>query len=182
MALTNIYKFFRSLEDEHIILSFKGDFTSDLLNAFLHLMEAKMNELNVDLKQRKRVLNVLIESLQNLYHHVESNNDFEIKKVKETALVLVKYFENKFTIQTGNFIENNSLNELKSRLKEVNSLNNDELRGLYKLKLENNTLSVKGTAGLGLIDIARKSKRKLDYHFIEVDEKSSFFCLKIVVE
>jgi len=182
MALTDIYKFFRTLEDEHIILSFKGDFTSELLNAFLHLMEAKMNELKINTQQRKRVLNVLIESLQNLYHHIESNSEVEIIKKKETALVLIKYFNNVFTIQTGNYIEKASLLELKEKLNEVNSLSSEELRALYKVKLENNTQSVKGTAGLGLIDIARKSKNKLNYNFIDVDEASSFFCLKVIVE
>jgi len=182
MALTDIYKFFRTLEDEHIILSFKGDFSSELLNAFLQLMEAKMNELNVGTQQRKRVLNVLIESLQNLYHHIETNNEAELIRTKETALVLIKYFDKKFTIQTGNYIEKSVLPDLKSKLKEVNALNTEELRGLYKLKLENNSRSVKGTAGLGLIDIARKSKNKLDYHFIDVDNDSSFFCLKVIVE
>ena len=182
MALTDIYKFFRTLEDEHIILSFKGDFSSELLNAFLHLMEAKMNELSIGTQQRKRVLNVLIEILQNLYHHIESNNEVEIVKKKETALVLIKYYNETFMIQTGNFIENSSLPDLKKKLNEVNSLNLEELRGLYKLKLENNSRSIKGTAGLGLIDIARKSKNKLDYHFIDVDNESSFFCLKVIVE
>ena len=182
MALTDIYKFFRTLEDEHIILSFKGDFSSELLNAFLHLMEAKMNELNIGTQQRKRVLNVLIESLQNLYHHIESNNEAEIVKMKETALVLIKYYNEIFTIQTGNYIDKSSLPDLKDKLNEVNSLNTEELRGLYKMKLENNSRSEKGTAGLGLIDIARKSKNKLDYHFIDVDNESSFFCLKVIVE
>ncbi len=182
MAFTDIYKFFRTLEDDHIILSFKGNFSSELLNALLHLMEAKMNELNIDLKQRKRVLNVLVESLQNLYHHIDSKHDFTVKKSHETALVLIKYFENKFIIQTGNYIENKSLDELKGKLQEVNSLNYEELRGLYKMKLKNNSISTKGTAGLGLIDIARKSKNKLDFHFIPVNKTSSFFCLKVVVE
>ncbi len=182
MALTDIYKFFQTLEDEHIILSFKGDFTPGLLNAFLHLMEAKMNELNIETQKRKRVVNVLIESLQNLYHHVDSGEKESFFKQKDTALVIIKYFKGVFTIQTGNFIDSSSISDLKTRLKEVNSLNLEELRGYYKEKLANDPRSKKGTAGLGLIDLARKSKNKLDYHFIHVDDKTSFFSLKVIVE
>ena len=64
----------------------------------------------------------------------------------------------------------------------VNSLDSDELRGLYQMKLANDPRTDKGTAGLGLIDIARKSKSKLNYEFIEIDEFSSFFCLKVIIE
>jgi len=64
----------------------------------------------------------------------------------------------------------------------VNALDSDELRGLYRMKLEKDPRTLKGTAGLGFIDIARKSKSKLDYEFIEMDDNTSFFCLKVVIE
>jgi hypothetical protein len=38
-------------------------------------------------------------------------------------------------------------------------------------------LSEKGGAGLGFIDIARKTGRKLDFHFLSIDEENSFFIL-----
>ena len=37
----------------------------------------------------------------------------------------------------------------------------------------------KGGGGLGMIDIARKSGQKLNYHFTEIDETFSFFNLNI---
>jgi hypothetical protein len=38
-------------------------------------------------------------------------------------------------------------------------------------------LSEKGGAGLGFIDIARKTGNKLEFHFLPIDEESSFFLL-----
>jgi hypothetical protein len=38
-------------------------------------------------------------------------------------------------------------------------------------------MSAKGGGGLGMIDIARKSGKKLDYSFINVDKHFSFFSL-----
>ncbi|MFN8208872.1 MAG: DUF6272 family protein [Bacteroidales bacterium] len=38
-------------------------------------------------------------------------------------------------------------------------------------------LSEKGGAGLGFIDIARKTGRKLSYEFLRMDEKTSFFLM-----
>ena len=39
-------------------------------------------------------------------------------------------------------------------------------------------ISDKGGAGLGFIDIARKTGSPLEYHFEPLDDKNSFFLLK----
>ena len=42
-------------------------------------------------------------------------------------------------------------------------------------------LSDKGGAGLGFVDMARKSGNQLDYCFVEMDNDNYFFCLKIKI-
>ena len=183
MAVSELYNFYRKLGDEEVILSFKGEFTAEILTSFLNILEAKMEELGIKTSKKKRVFNVLIECFQNLYHHIDLVDDITIESgVKKSALVIVKHFDGDFIVRTGNYIENVGIQELKRKLAMVNALNSDELRGLYRLKLKNDPRTDKGTAGLGLIDIARKSKSKLVYEFIEVDEVSSFFCLKVFIE
>lgn len=182
MAVTDVYQFYRSLEDEQIVLSFKGEFTAELLTSFLHIMENKMEELNTDPRKRKRVFNVLIECFQNLYHHIETNSDSLKEGLKKSALIIVKHVDGKFIVRTGNHIDSSGKDELKSKLDMVNALSSDELRQLYKMKLENDPRTPKGTAGLGLIDIARKSKNKLGYEFIDIDKSDSFFCLNVNIE
>ena len=183
MAVTEVYEFYRRMEDEKIILSFKGEFTAELLTSFLNILESKMIELKINNSKKKRVFNVLIECFQNLYHHVSiaEYNDDELE-LKKSALVIVKHYEGDFIVRTGNYIENIKIHDLKRKLAMINSLDLDELRGLYQMKLANDSRTDKGTAGLGLIDIARKSKSKLDYEFIDIDDYSSFFCLKVIIE
>lgn len=183
MAITDVYDFYRKMEDEKIILSFKGEFTADLLTSVLHILESKMDSLHISKKQKKRVFNVLVECFQNLYHHIENHG--ENKKsvaLQKSALIMIKYLGNKFIVRTGNHVSNEGIAELKRKLAIVNALGTDELRDLYKSKLENDQRSEKGTAGLGLIDIARKSKNKLEYEFLEIDDDTSFFCLNVVIE
>ena len=45
----------------------------------------------------------------------------------------------------------------------------------------NGKLSKKGGGGLGLIDIAKKSRNKLGYSFKEIDEDYSFFTLIVKI-
>jgi hypothetical protein len=183
MAITDVYDFYRKMEDEKIILSFKGEFTADLLTSILHILESKMNALSISTKMKKRVFNVLVECFQNLYHHIETQEDDEkAVNLQKSALIMIKHADDKFIVRTGNHVGNEGIPELKRKLAMVNALNTDELRDLYKNKLKNDERSAKGTAGLGLIDIARKSKGKLEYEFLEIDKDSSFFCLNVVIE
>jgi hypothetical protein len=89
--------------------------------------------------------------------------------------------ESKYTIFTGNYILNENILGLKTRLDEVNSLTKEELKDYYKKVLNNGEMSLKGGGGLGMIDIARKTGEKLEYNFLEIDDKVSFFTLIIKV-
>ena len=183
MALTDVYNYYRRMEDEQVILSFKGEFSAELLTSILHIMESKMIELSIPMQMKKRVFNVLVECFQNLYHHIET--DFghnSLDSSMNSALVMVKYVDRKIIVLTGNYIPVESTDDLKRKLILVNELDEKELRDLYQQRLLNNNVSQKGTAGLGIIDIARKSKNELGYEFIEVNDDYSFFCLSIVIE
>lgn len=183
MALTDVYNYYRRMEDEQVILSFKGEFSAELLTSILHIMESKMLELSIPMQMKKRVFNVLVECFQNLYHHIDdAPSETELDSTKNSALVMVKYVDNKIMVLTGNYIPKGSTADLKQKLVLVNELDERELRELYQQRLLNNSVSQKGTAGLGIIDIARKSKNELGYEFIEVNDEYSFFCLSIVIE
>lgn len=170
------------MERNNILLSFKGEITSDLLTSILQIMENKMDNMQEEPKMKKKVYNVLVECLQNLYHHLDeiSEVDLESEKIR-SAIFTIGKIDNKYSIITGNYILNENINGLKNRLDEVNSLSKEELKEYYKKVLNNGEMSLKGGGGLGMIDIARKTGEKLEYNFLEIDNKVSFFTLNIKV-
>jgi hypothetical protein len=172
------------MEEEHVILSFKGVVTAELLTSVLHIMESRMESLQEPPKLRKKVFNVLVECLQNLYHHVDEHaNLLTVPDLEKcSALVMISKQDNGFMIRTGNYIENAKASELKLKLQMINSMDSDALRQYYQQNLEYSMLSEKGTAGLGIIDIARKSGNKLDFQFLKVNAETSFFCLNVKID
>lgn len=181
MAVSDVYDFYKRMEDDNIILSFKGTFSEELLTALLHILENKMNSIGIEAQKKKRVFNVLVECFQNLYHHVEDISS-EMGISSNSALVMVRYNDRKFNITTGNFIRTEKITELKQRLDAVNDLNEEDLRELYRNKLASYGRTEKGTAGLGLIDIARKSKKKLQYEIVNVTDSIGFFCMCVLID
>lgn len=184
MSKTSTYELYKKLDDENIILSFKGVVTADLLSSMLHIMELKLSFLDETPKIKKKVFNVMVECLQNLYHHTEANLESRdyIETEANSALVVIIREGGRFMVRTGNFIENKNIDSLKEKLEEINSLDDEGLKIMYRENLKKSQISDKGTAGLGMIDIARKSGNKLDYQFMKVNEKSSFFSLNVKIE
>lgn len=185
MPLKNIYELYKTMERENTMLSFKGVVTPDLLSSVLQIMESKLGALEKSLRTRKKVYNVLVECLQNLYHHNEdtnTNKDQDLDSLfSKSALLMIAKQDDYYEVKTGNYIDRDKAKNLEQKIIEINKLNKEELREMYKSVLNHGQLSNKGTAGLGLIDIARKSGNKLEYAFLPIDDKFSFFCLNVKI-
>ena len=180
--MTGIYDIFKRLDERNILLSFKGMITSELLTTILSIMESKMDAYEEKPKVKRKVFNVLVECLQNLYHHIDKDIvTINVKEFDKSALLMIAKNKDNYQIMTGNYMETKNVNDLKSKLDLVNSLNKEELKAYYKEILNDGNRSEKGTAGLGMIDIARKSGQKLEYYFLEIDEKTSFFSLTVKI-
>lgn len=179
--MIDIFDFYQSMERNNIMLSFKGGVTSELLTSILQIMENKLDNLEEQPKTRKKVFNVLVECLQNLYHHTDESASVDNPLAGNSAIFMISRGETSYDILTGNFIPAETVNRLRARIDQVNAMEKEELKEYYKQVLNNGEMSQKGGGGLGIIDIARKSGQKLEYSFREVDETTSFFCLNVKV-
>ncbi|MBX7201505.1 MAG: hypothetical protein IT240_08675 [Bacteroidia bacterium] len=177
----NVFDFYEKMEDGKIMLSFKGVITPDLLSSILQIMESKLDNLGEEPRQRKKVYNVLVECLQNLYHHGEVLTSTPALADKASLFLIGRNDNGLYRIITGNYILNKSIPELKSKIEQINAMNREQLKAYYLQTLNNEFYSEKGGGGLGIIDIARKSGQKFDYSFSKVDEEFSFFSLVITV-
>jgi hypothetical protein len=178
----NVETYFSDLSNGNQIIYYKGNIDSDLINRVLDTVEAKMVNGNEHSKLRKKVYNVLVESLQNLYHHVEKvPESFEDQTSEKYGILAVNKVDKGYTIMTGNFIRADNVEMLEEKIKRINRSNHEELTELYKFILNHQRISSKGGGGLGLVDIARKSGNRLEYSFKEYNGNSSFFYLKILV-
>ncbi len=179
----NVNDYYLQMNGKDVLLSYKGSISSDVINKMLESIEKKLTTTSEDGKVMKKLYNVLVESLQNLYHHVEdlpAGSDVGVDESKFGMLIVSKT-ENKYRITTGNFINSSKIKPLKDKIDKINSLSQDELKDMYKFILNHQKLTAKGGGGLGLVDIARKTGNKLDYSFQNVSNEFYFFNLDIYV-
>ncbi len=164
IAIENL---FNSLDGYELSYSYKGDFSQKLTDSILSLSETNMEASNEPLKNRKKVYFIMVESLQNITRHQQSkelDSFFSIHKA-----------QNGFLITSGNIIANEHIASLREKLEKVNSMNSEQLKEYYYSVLSSGAFSEKGGAGLGLIEMVRKSGNKLIYDFTKFNETHSFF-------
>lgn len=175
--MIDIFQQFERLHDNNIMLSFKGEVTFDLVKSILDIIEGRLEQIEPNLKIKRKVYNVLVECLQNLSHHIEETE--RKLSMSKTAILLIWSDQNSYKVGTGNLIPKEKIQVLNNRLEKINAVSKEELRALYKEVLNNQQFSEKGGGGLGFLDIARKSGQKLNYNFNVIDNDVAFFSLQI---
>ena len=163
-----------------VIVAYKGAISAEVISNTLSLIESKLEETSEQTGVKKKLYNVLVESLQNLFHHVDAINSNGESENNFGAFVLARNDQG-YRISTGNFIRSDKSKILKEKIDKINSLSKEELKDFYKFVLNNQSFSDKGGGGLGLIDIARKTGNKLDYYFYDYNKEFEFFNLNVFI-
>jgi hypothetical protein len=162
-----------------LILVYQGDFTQETTKSILAMAERNIDSSGEESNIKRKVFNVMVESLQNIVKHSDELVDGETRN--HSAIFLIGREENKYTIMSGNPIRKANIDKLQKSLEHINGLDKDGLKDLYKDIIKNTTISEKGGAGLGFVDMARKSGGKLEFEFPDMSADYCFFCLKVNV-
>jgi ribosomal 30S subunit maturation factor RimM len=181
MAVTNFanldfsLSLFDAMQKDNLSYIYRGIFNQQITDSILTLTETNLQTEEQSSKMKKRVYAIMVEGLQNVTRHQEGeveNSNF--------GLFVIKRSDDKYYITTGNQTEKTSIPVITKLIKKINSLDKEELKVYYKQVLNEGELSSKGGAGLGLIDMAKKSGNKLNYRFLDINKKNTYFYLHTI--
>ena len=160
-------------------LIYKGEMNHQIMRSFTFMANRKIAERNISTSVRKRVFHIMVEALQNITKH---SDDYDEKEKRTgNGLFVVGHTKEAFYVVTGNLIRNDRMKGLEDRILIVNEADKPTLKDMFLKQMMNGALNQKGGAGLGLIDIARKSGKKLFYHFAPYDEELHFFLFAVTI-
>ncbi len=165
-----------SIEDLNYL--YKGEFSEDIAHYLLLLAEKNIERDQLKGRVKKRVFHILVESVQNITRHQDVIEEKNIQK----ALFSIQKFKNIYLVTTANLVKKTKIPYLQQKLETINSMSEEELTQFYKDVLIEDSFTAKGGAGLGLIEIARKSGNKLLYDFKDYDSNHSFFYMHTFIK
>ncbi|MBN4071428.1 hypothetical protein JYT72_02840, partial [Crocinitomix catalasitica] len=131
-------------------------------------------EAEVEKKISKRVAFLVAESFQNIVKH---GGDYPVTPL--SSLFGIRGQNNFIHIFSTNKVDGWQKVFLQKRLRSINKLGPHELKDQYIEKLKRGTLSAKGGAGLGLIEMVRRSRREIQTDFIPFDEDKYSFHMQV---
>ena len=171
------------MENENLHIVYLGKITQNTVNGISDMMNEEISEKEEDRRVTKRVYHVMIEALQNVCKHADSkaayaSDSLEDGLAKEGIFLIGDNAEGYF-VTTGNQILIENAIRLRNVLDKINALDEEEVKALYKTAMMNSEISEVGGAGLGFIDMAKKTGTKYEYYFEPLDEKYCFFVLTI---
>jgi len=174
----------KGLEKNKIILSFSGFFSQIIIEYLGNALKAYFSITKMSMKTTNDVFSVFIEQTQNIrnYYTKKNEENEEIaKNILSSGIAIIGKEDDNFYIYSGNLVENCDVKELEEKINEVKNLSKIEAKVYFKNKLfkerPNNSIG----AGLGLIDIVRKSSLPIEYSLIKKDEKFYFYTIKAIV-
>lgn len=167
----NIYDLFARMVDHKIQIIYHGLFDQEMIKSVMAMTEKKLIQENIEENLKKKLFNVMIESLQNISKHQMVPN------VNSNPFMMISKSVSGYSIITGNYINNDKIPVVKQKIDHVNTLDKEGLKEYYKQARLNSVISDVGGAGLGFIDMARKSGNKIKYEFYLVDKDMSLFIL-----
>ena len=176
--LSSLILLYDSFEEHGISLVYVGKFNHTITKVFTALTEDEI-DTNQECRKVKRTLHhTMIEILQNMTKH--SENMFQDVQIGKGLFMLGKK-NDAYHIITANLVDTEQEASLKEIIDGLNAATPEELKVIYKQQLRGGRISGKGGAGLGLIDITRKTKNKLEYMFFPADIDKKHFVLKVKV-
>lgn len=161
---------------DNLVFVYRGVVTEDNSVGLLTLLEKEMENSEFGFTGRKRLFMFVLESLQNVSKH----SDREV--FGKMSLVLYSGHNNGYTVTTGNVVTSAQARDLRNRLSEINRLAPDQVKNYYRKMLISSEFTNKGGAGLGLIEMARKTGNKIDYDFIPLNKDYAYFILSKTVD
>jgi len=168
---------FQGIEKGDLEYIYKGEVTSTVVTNILDL--AKLNLKDIDLKPiSSRIYFILGEGLQNISRHQDKIDG----TTPSDSIILISKQKNTYNITTGNLIRVDKKEELEEKMSKINSMTIEELRSFARYIRKNYTLSEKGGANLGLVEMAKRSGSKLIYGFKDFLPNYSFFYFTIELD
>ncbi|MEQ9298797.1 MAG: SiaB family protein kinase [Cyclobacteriaceae bacterium] len=169
----------QNIFQEKVILIYKGSVTHDLITNLLETFEQRLEEIEPQRALRKKCFNIATECIENLRYHASYPSSDQATNLSmnnmKASIVMVTVDPEHYTFLTCNYVKEPEQKVISGKIDKINDMDADTLRQYYKQTMTNDALSEKGTAGLGFIDIARKSSNKLNYEFQQVNDDLAYY-------
>lgn len=175
MHSINLLTLRQELNEKNILLCFNGPISSGLIQELGDALKNHLQTEDTAPNLAMDVFGVYVELTQNIRHYAQQQGYSE---VLSSATVVVAQQEEGYQVMAGNIVEHDDGEKMVNRIQALSEMDKAALKAEFKKQLREprNKKSASG-AGLGLIDISRKSSMPLSCSLTDTGKKKSFLSI-----
>ena len=185
MLASGLFELRARLSAAGIIFAYCGYVSEPMLTGLGEAVKQRLAAEDMDTKTLRSVFAVFIEQMQNIIR-------YSAERKQRTApgehapypeirygLITIGRDGQGIVVKAGNLVHVEDVDRLGSRLEHIRAADKERLKVLYKetLRAGPEGETSKG-AGIGFIEIARRASKPIDFEFMSVDDRFSFFALQ----
>jgi hypothetical protein len=180
--IESYYAFQKHLEREGIMFSFVGPVSHNVVEGVGTVLRNKMQIEAVSTNVSLKVFSIFIEQIQNVIRYSADRipqDDFDSEI--SFGMLIVGEKNNQYFLVGGNRVSQEQKDRLDDFLDKLSKMNKDELKQYYKERRKADPDEHSKGAGLGFIEMARKSSEPIKYNFELIESESYYFTIETVV-
>jgi len=179
-----MYQHREAFKQAGVHLHFTGPVSQDLLEDIVNIVRKQMTINGVQNATVMRVFAVAVELLQNLIWYSAETIPIDCEDAQfRIGTLVVGEKDGQYFVTSGNLICRTNIDALQKHLGLMEGMTQEELRRYYKeVRRKPRPPEHRKGAGLGLLEVAKKSSRPLEFSFYPVDERFSFFSLTAIID
>ena len=157
---------------EKSLLQYSGNITQEYVDEVIEFV-SKIDEKPALIR---KISFLIVEVLQNVIHHSDKTPSgetfayFELLKNGET-----------YILKTGNLLLKEKTEELEKRLQCVTTSSEEEIKEKILNRLEQESFTEKGGAGIGLLSIKKRVKEGMEYNIEYFKDDYNFIHFEIKI-
>lgn len=178
MNTPDLYDLREIFDQQQIMVCFNGPINAALIEEIGRALRDYLNHQQEAPSAVADIFSVYIEMTQNIRRYADQHPGLQ---GASSAAIVVSRIDGHYVVSAGNIVTPDDGNLLARRVEELSAMTGPELKARFKSQLRMPREHLNGSAGLGLIDMARKAARPLTATVRVVDGTRSFFSLRVIL-
>jgi len=164
------------------ILTYQGPLSFSTIDWLLSEFKLAAQDHDLSFKTYKKMISVMIEALENISKYSDPllcNGELSSGFCPSFK---ISCSDSVIEMEASNPVKIGEVNPIRKRIDKVNSQTSDALKELYKSTITNGEFTSKGGAGLGFIEMAKTTGKKLEYAFESLSKEYSLYTFKVSMD
>ncbi|MCG5241559.1 SiaB family protein kinase [Azospirillum doebereinerae] len=183
MKGTDLFNLQELLSRQKLLICFSGPFSHSVIEELGKAVRNHLENEQIEKSSIMDVFSVYVEQAQNVRNYTASREALGRPIPANSGIVVIAKDGDHYVVSSGNLVEAEDVPGLSASLEKLRGLDKAGLKAAYKeqTRKPRDSMGAGSGAGLGLIDMARKATRPLEYSVRAVDSRYYFFSLEVQI-